>query len=110
MADASVAHAVCAWLSVMAKHVNFDECIVAAVKGLSRGLPLASFGCTKCGTSHVDLGQDAQKLYTRHVCIQCGHKWTSTPPVLGNPLAALDCYLEGATLYVAQVQVSAEVP
>ena len=108
MADASVVRALRAWLSVLVIHVNFDECIAAAVKGLSRGLPLASFGCTKCGTSHVDLGQYAQKLYTRHVCIQCVHKWTSTPPVLGNQLAALDCYLEGANLYVAQVQVSAE--
>ena len=27
MDDASVAHAVCTWLSVVAKHVNFDECI-----------------------------------------------------------------------------------
>ena len=57
MADASVARAVCAWLIVVAKHVNFDECIAAAVEGLSRGLPLASFGCKKCGASHMDLGQ-----------------------------------------------------
>ena len=100
--------AVRAWLGVVAKHVNFDECVAAAVEGLSRGLPLALFGCTKCGASHIDLGQYVQKLHTCHVCTQCGHKWTRTPPVLGNPLAALGCYLEGATLYVAQVLVSAE--
>ena len=56
MADASVAHAVCTWLSVVAKHVHFDECISTAVEGLSRALLLASFGCTKCGASHMDLG------------------------------------------------------
>ena len=56
MADASVAHAVRAWLSVVAKHVNFDDCVAAAVEGLFRGLPLASFGCTKRGASHMDLG------------------------------------------------------
>ena len=30
--------------------------------------------------------------------------------MLGNPLAVLGCYLEGATLYVAQVPVSMEAP
>ena len=109
MADASVARAVRAWLSVVAKHVNCNECIAASVEGPSRGLPLASFGCTKCVSSHMDLGQYAQKLYTRHVCSQCGHKWTKTSPLLDNPLAALGCYLEGATLCVDQVLVSAEV-
>ena len=93
----------------MAKHVNFDECAAAAVDGLSRGLPLASFGCTKRGASHIDLGQYTQKLHMRHVWTQCGHKWTRIPPVLGKPLAALGCYLEEATLYEAQVPVSAEV-
>ena len=110
MADASVARALCAWLSVMAKHVNFDECVAAAVKGLSRGLPLASFGCIKCGASHMNLGQCMRKLHMCHVCTQCGHKWTKTLPVLDCPLAALGCYLEGATLYVAQVLVFVEVP
>ena len=74
MADASVAHAVRAWLSVVAKHLNFDECVAAAVEGLSRGLPLALFGYTKCGASHIDLGQYAWKLHTCQVCTQCGHK------------------------------------
>ena len=108
LADVSVARAVRTWLSVVASHVDFDECVAAAVEGLSRGLPLASFGCTKCGASHMDLGQYARKLHTRHVCTQCGHKWSRTPPVLGNPLAAFGCYLKGATLFVAQVPVSAE--
>ena len=108
MADAYAARAVHAWLRLVAKHVNFDECIAAAVEGLSRVLPLALFGCTKCDASHMDLGQYVQKLHTHYVCTQCGHKWTRTPPVLGNSLAALGCYLEGATLYVAQVPVSVE--
>ena len=69
MANASAASAVCAWLSVVPKHVNFDECIAAAVEGLSRGLPLASFGCTKCGAFHMNLGQYAWKLQMHHVCI-----------------------------------------
>ena len=56
MAGACVACAVCMWLRVVAKHVNFDECIAADVEGLSRELPLASFGYTKCGASHMDLG------------------------------------------------------
>ena len=54
--NAYVACAVYTWLSVVAKHVNFDECNAAAVEELSRGLLLASFGCTKCGASHMDLG------------------------------------------------------
>ena len=109
MAVASVACAVRAWLSVVAKHMNFDDCVAAAVEALSTGLPLASFKCTKCGALHVDLGQYAQKLHMHHVCTQCGHKWTRTPPVLGSLLVALGRYLEGATLYVDQVAVSAEV-
>ena len=68
MADASVARAVRAWLRVVAKYVNFDECIAAAVEGLLRGLPLASFGCKKCDASCMDLGQYAQRLYMHHVC------------------------------------------
>ena len=30
-----------------------------------------------------------------------------SPPVIGNPLAALGCYLEGATLYVGRVPCTA---
>ena len=108
MADASVAYTVCTWLRVVAKHVNFDECTAAAVEGWARGLPLVSFGCTNCCASHMDLGQYARQLHTSHICTQSGHKWTRTPSVLGNPLTALGCYLEGVTLYVAQVPVSAE--
>ena len=89
MVDASVARAVLTLLSLVSKHVNFDECIAAAVEGMSRGLLLASFGCTKCGTFYMDLGQYARKLHIHHVCTQCNHKWTRTAPVLGNPLAVL---------------------
>ena len=56
MAVASVARAVCTWLCVVVKQVSFDECVAAAIEGLSRGLPLASFGYTKCSASHMDLG------------------------------------------------------
>ena len=54
LADASVARSVSAWLAVVAKHVGFDECVKAAVESLSKGLQLASFGCTKCGATHLD--------------------------------------------------------
>ena len=37
--DASVACAVCTWLSVVAKHVNLDERVATTIEGLSRGLP-----------------------------------------------------------------------
>ena len=56
MADASITCAVYAWLSVVAKHVKFDVCVAAALEGLSRGLPLTSFGYTKCAASHMYLG------------------------------------------------------
>ena len=54
LADASVACSVHAWLAVVAKHVGFDECVKAAVESLSKGLQLTSFGCTKCGATHLD--------------------------------------------------------
>ena len=47
MGDDSVACAIHAWLSVVANHVNFDECIAAAIEELSKGLLLASLVCTK---------------------------------------------------------------
>ena len=63
-----VAREVRAWLAVVAKHVGFDECVTAAAESLSKGLQLASFGCTKCGASHLDTGKYAGKLHARHVC------------------------------------------
>ena len=54
LADASAARSVRVWLVVVAKHVGFDECVKAAVESLSKGLQLASFGCTKCGATHLD--------------------------------------------------------
>ena len=61
LADASVARSVRAWLAVVAKHVGFDECVKAAVESLSKGLQLASFGCTKCGATHLDTGNFKRK-------------------------------------------------
>ena len=40
---------------MVAKHVDFDECVAAAVDSLSRGHPLTSFGCSKCGAVHLTL-------------------------------------------------------
>ena len=68
LADVEVARAVRAWLHVVASHVNFDECVAAAVETLSVGLPMASFGCSKCGATHLDTARFAQKLHTCHVC------------------------------------------
>ena len=61
LADASVARDVRAWLAVVAKHVGFDDCVKSAVESLSKGFQLASFGCTKCGTTHLDSGSFACK-------------------------------------------------
>ena len=46
----------------------FDECVAAAVESFTRGHPLASFGCGKCGDMHLDTGDFARKLHTRHLC------------------------------------------
>ena len=61
LADASVAHSVCALLAVVAKHVGFDECVKAAAESLLKGLQLASFGCTKCSATHLDSGNFERK-------------------------------------------------
>ena len=74
MVDDSVAYPVHEWLSVVVKHVSFYECIAAAVEGLSRALPLTSFGCTRCGALNIDLGWCTQKLCTCHICARCGHQ------------------------------------
>ena len=44
-----------------AKHVGFDEFVKAAVESLLKGFQLASFGCTKCGATHLDSGYFACK-------------------------------------------------
>ena len=61
LADASLARSVHDWLAVVAKHVVFDECVKAAVESLSKGFQLASFGCTKCGATHLDSGNFVYK-------------------------------------------------
>ena len=107
LADANVARAVRDWLGVVAKHVDYDVCVAAAAESLSAGLPLASFGCTKCGAVHLDSAEFARKAHVRHVCLVCGHRWVKSPSVIGNPLAALGCWLEGATVHVGKVPVTA---
>ena len=54
LADAYMACCVREWLAVVAKHVDFDEYVKTAVESLSKGLQLASFGCTKCGATQLD--------------------------------------------------------
>ena len=56
------------------------------------------------------LGTLQRKLHTRHVCQVCGHRWMKQPPVIGNPLAALGCWLVGATVHVGRVPVTAGAP
>ena len=105
-----VACAVREWLHVVAGHVGFDECVAAAVETLSTGLPLASFCCSKCGATHLDANKFVTKLHTRHVCAVCNHRWIKQPAVVGNPLAALCCSLDGGVLYVSRVPLTVEEP
>ena len=92
---------------MVAGHVGFDECAATAVETLSTGLPLASFGCSKCGATHIDANKFATKLHSRHVCAVCNHSWIKQPAVVGNPLAALGYSLDGGVLYVSRVPVTA---
>ena len=98
------------WLHVVAGHVGFDECVAAAVETLSMGLPLAFFDCSKCWATHLDANKFATKLHSRHVCAVCNHRWIKQPAVIGNPLAALGCSLDGGVLYVSRVPVTAGEP
>ena len=105
-----VAHAVCDWLHMVAGHLGFDECVAAAVETLSTGLPLASFGCSKFGATHLDEDKSATKLHTRHVCAVCNHRWINQPEMVGNPLAALGRSLDGGVLYVSRAPVTVGEP
>ena len=105
-----IARAVFDWLHVVAGHVGFDECVAAAVETLSTGLPLASFGCSKCGATHLDADKFVRKLHTRHVCSLCNHHWIKQPAVVGNTLAALGCSLDWGVLYMSRVLVTAGDP
>ena len=105
-----VACAVRDWLHVVAGHVGFDECVTASVETLSTGLPLASFGCSKCGATHLDANKFAKKLHSRHVYAVCNHCWSKQPAVVGNPLAALGYSIDGGVLYMSRVPVTAVEP
>ena len=95
---------------MVAGHVGFDECVAAAVEALSTGLPLASFGCSKCGATHLDANKFVTKLHSRHMCGVCNHRWSKQPAVVRNPLAALGCSSDGGVLYVSSVPVTAGEP
>ena len=41
---------------MVAKHASFNDCVAAANEALSCGHQLESFGCTKCGAFHLDVG------------------------------------------------------
>ena len=73
---------------------------------LFKEFQLASFGCTKCGATHLDSGRFPRKKHTCLLCKLCEHRWLKSP-VIGNPLAALGCWLEGAILYMGRVTVTA---
>ena len=105
-----VAHAVRDWLHVVAGHVGFDEYVAAAVESLLMGLPLASFGCSRCGATHLGSYKFVRKLHTRHVCSVCNHRWIKQPAMVGNPLVALGCSLDGRELYVSRVPMTAGDP
>ena len=105
-----VARAVHDWLHVIARHVGFDECVADAVETLLMGLPLASFGCSKYGSAHLDADKFVTKLYTCHMCAVCNHRWIKQPAVVGNPLAALGCSLDGGVLYMSRVPATAGEP
>ena len=105
-----VACAVRDQLHMVARHVGFDECVATAVETLSMGLPLASFGCSKCGATHLDANKFATKLNSCHMCSMCNHYWIKQLAVVGNPLPALGCSLDGGVLYVSRVPVTAGEP
>ena len=50
------------WLSVVAPHMNYQQCCETAKVGLASGNELASFPCTKCGAVCSDPVEQARKL------------------------------------------------
>ena len=51
-----------AWLSVVAPHVNYQQCCETAKVGLASGKDLASFPCPKCGAVCCDPVERARRL------------------------------------------------
>ena len=60
-------------MSVVAKHLDFDAFVIAAVEALLQELPIATFPCSKCGAIHGNLGRNAHSLHTVYHCGICGH-------------------------------------
>ena len=50
------------WLSMVAPHVDFQNCCEAAKIGLASGNELVSFPCPKCGSVYCDPVKQARKL------------------------------------------------
>ena len=75
LSDRSVKNVVYEWMDVVAKHLDFDTCVTAAVEALLRQLPPAAIPCSKCGAIHGNVGKHTCSLYTIHNCGMCGHQW-----------------------------------
>ena len=52
--DMEITYVVHVWLQVVAKDVDFDECVTTAVEALSICLSMASYGYSKRGATHLD--------------------------------------------------------
>ena len=61
IADVAVTHALYTWLQMVAKHVNLGECADATVETLWTGLLMASSGCSKYETIHLNTNNFVQK-------------------------------------------------
>ena len=96
-------HGLLSWLSMLALRTVCSLQLRVCRRGFS--WPLLAVPSVVPPT--WTLAASPAKQHTRHLCKLCGHRWTKSPPVIGNPLAALGCYLEGATLYVGRVPCTA---
>ena len=97
------------WLSVVAPHVNYQQCCETAKVGLASGNELASFPCPKWVAVCCNPIERANRLYAQHGCLVCGHKWSKYPLVLGNPLAVLKCQLRDSCLFVSTLPVDRSI-
>ena len=90
---------------MVAPHVDYQRCSIAAKSGLASRNVLASFPCPKSGAVCCDPVERAGKLKAQYGCVVCEHKWSKYPLVQGNPLAVLGCQLRDSILFISTLPV-----
>ena len=84
-----VKEAIWVWLSMVAPHLDPEQCIAACVASLGTDRRVAVLRCPECTTLHLDSRVFATHKHTVHVYNKYSHRYLTAPACQGNPLGVL---------------------